>query len=127
MSIPVDYRWVWLDESTSTSLTMLVNPSSMTSPLPGYETESLVGADGATRTRATPAMTEWGFTGVVRSLEQENTLRSWLMDNGVLLLTDHLGRQFRVLVTKAPFVARASRPRYKATYNVSALILEGPL
>lgn len=131
MTIPVDYRWRWSDPRTGDSLTMLVNPRSMTSPLPEYETETLETGDGV-RTVATRRMTETTFAGRVRSLADQMTLRTMLLGSdgritrGELLLTDHLGRQFEVLVTRAPFV-EATSAKFRAEYEITMLVLEGPL
>lgn len=111
---------------------MLVNPASMTSPLPEYETDGLDAGDGTIRVIAQRRMTEITFTGKVKSLTDQNALRSMLLGpdgrvtRGELGLVDHLGRQFVVLVTRAPFAERTGA-RFRSTYQISMLILEGPL
>lgn len=121
-----DYRWLWEDEAAEETFRMVRNPRSTTSMLPGEATTETLTVDGVTRTTARPKILEWQFAGRVKSHTEEADLRAFLA-RGELLLTDHLGDQYRVLVTKCPFIERKVKRGYAADYNANGYVLEGPL
>lgn len=92
-------RWTFTVVATGETVTLPYNPNAMTSPfLQQATTRSPISPiDGLVRaTRTKAAAKEWTFGGFIRSKAHHDLLRYWAAKKGLIDVTDHFGRSFRV-------------------------------
>lgn len=123
-------RWVLVDEDTAATITLAVNPNTMDA-FPRSRTLITAFPSRNTQERqrtfqtATPTSTySWG--GVVRTQAQYEALRTWVRKAGVVEVTDHLGRVFRVVMQSLKPERKPRRPgsSHRMTYTITAMWIE---
>lgn len=127
MPIPANWRWLWEDPVLATSWRMPRNPAAMTSPIKVHQTEGMgrLQDTRAIARRVQDAPLEWHFSGPINSTAFETTLLDWLGRDNLLFITDHFGRRWEVKILAHSIIERriGNRGRYKANYDVTALVL----
>lgn len=124
-------RWTFEDAAAAETWTMPINPNSASSPFPARNISTVAGADpsaGLGRTRMfeqPPTLASWQFGGLLRTKAHHDELVRWVKKSGEVLVTDHLGRTFAVLLQS--LAVTDQRPRagndWRMTYDVTALVL----
>lgn len=117
-------RWILTDGLTS--YTFEVNPYEMTSMSPTYSKDSVpspvLGRPMGLASRSMP--TDWSFTGKAYSQQQYDDLLSWYEIERPLVLTDHFGNSWNVLLYSfAPKDLRRPGTITKWQYEMKAYIL----
>lgn len=120
-------RWTLTEKGTATSWVMPLNPNTM-SALPKNRSLTSVSSPKQDRPRTfqgrMPA-TEFTWGGVILTQSHYDNLVLWSQKPGVIVVTDHLGRSFEVIISK--FLPE-QEPRHlpsdwKQKYEISALFL----
>lgn len=129
MSVVV--RWVFVDTVTSESVALPLNPNAMTSPSfsrnLSWAWGSKWGTDRMRGIDAPPSSApEWTFSGVILTKSHYDLLLAWAGRLNILTVTDHLGRTFRVLISKFDPVERLPTPlrSWRADYTMTCQLLE---
>lgn len=96
--------WTFKDTTTDEVWAMPINPDSMTSPERQRNLQfGIAGRFFPDRivTYATPSdATEWSFGGVIRTQAHHDALMDWASRRVPVEVSDHLGRTYRVVITK---------------------------
>jgi hypothetical protein len=106
-----------------------INPKEMTSPLPTPKDGSsaagvAAGSAAATLVRYDQPV-EWSFGGFIRTLAQHDAMKAWEQRQGIVTVTDHLGRNFECFLSE---FAATERKTNRVTpdrwqYTMKALVL----
>lgn len=117
-------RWTLTDGATT--YTFKVNPYEMTSTSPTYTKDSspspVRGNPMSMSSKPTP--TDWSFTGKAYNQQQYDDLLTWYEIERPLVLTDHLGRSWNVLLYSfGPKDVRRPGTTTKWQYEMKAYIL----
>lgn len=118
-------RWTLNDGVTT--YTFEISPNQMDGPVPTRRMEVMPGGtDGFLRafSRKDEAR-PFTFGGVVRSQVQHDHLLEWAAKPGKLTLTDHLGRQYEVVMERLEFAEQRPTKRnpWRFHYTMHALVL----
>jgi hypothetical protein len=92
-------RWVFYDSLLAVSWTVPFNPKTMSNPYLGKATTpgTISPIDGNARSYRTLAPPrDFTFGGTLRSQEHYDGFVTWAAKTNLILLTDHLGRQFNI-------------------------------
>lgn len=123
-------RWQLDDPVTLDSYVFEMSPNEMTSPLLSRPVElGLTGMDGGARSmRRRPPAKEWSFTGTIRTQAMHDTLLAWSQRPNPVVITDHFGRVFPVLLLAFNTTEQQPTPRtlWRFKYTMTALVLGGP-
>lgn len=124
--------WVFDDPETAATYVLPINPNKMSSPHPVNVTDSQPTSpvDGRTRARrGAPLPRDWTFGGVIRTQEHYDALLAWTQKDYPILVTDHLAREWSVLLTEFAPTERRTNARVPDRYNyeIKAFVLAGPL
>lgn len=124
---PPPGRWELRDDAAGEAYVFPINPDSMTSPLPerSYTFARAAGAQSARTVMAAPTAVQWQFGGAIRTQDQHDALEAWSQRPGKLVVTDHLGRKFEVMITAFEATERTPTRRtpWRLRYTVKADIL----
>lgn len=125
-------RWRFRDLKTSEEIILPLNPNQMSTPTVARELAWAWGSAtyGVSRMRGfqTPASVAatWTFGGVILTKSHYDLLLAWSRRLSILRIQDHVGRRFRVVISKFDPVERlptATKP-WRADYTMSCLLLE---
>lgn len=119
-------RWILHDPVTNESWTMPINPDSMTAFGKQRTLKHVRYRYGTTSTQQVPGELELDWSGVIRSQVHYDTLLTWAAKTNAILVTDHVGRRFRVYITDFQPTDRAPIPRApkRWRYTMKAKLLE---
>jgi len=127
-------RWVFTDEVADETWTVPINPDSMTSPEPPAKNVTFASGkvndlhnNGRTVTfLGKPTSREWEFGGAIRTQAHYEGLVAWAAKTNDVLVTDHIGRTWRVLITDFLPTERPPTPRtpWRLRYTVKTTIIE---
>lgn len=121
-------RWTLFDEDTSETLTLTINPNVMDAfphdrQLVTAFTSSDPERQRTFQTPTVPGNYSWG--GSIRTQAQYALLRAWVRRSGVILVTDHMGRSFRVVMRSFKPDRKHRKPGdYRMKYTVNAQWIE---
>lgn len=119
--------WQFYDPVDLTTYNWDVNPNDGGSPA----VQKSIGSASPTAQDATPIFyqgvddpQELSFSGAILSEDQYNTLVSWASLDRIILITDDLGREYRVVVKSfdPKRVRRARNPWYH-TYSMTCIVM----
>lgn len=126
------HRWRLYDPVANETWEMPINPDS-SQPLASQGRQFAFargGVAGDTRTRsfATTTLRDWSWGGAIRSRAHHDELLRWKQKTNPVELTDHLGRQMLIYITKFdPTDKRASAgSKWRMRYTMSVKVLAGP-
>lgn len=122
-------RWTFTDTATNETYTLPINPNTMSPVGARVSLKRVRGIYGVVSTRQVPTQTEFSFGGVINTQAHYDALLTWVAKTVAVIVTDHLGRSFRVYLDSFVPTDRSPRPslRTRWTYTVKATLLEGPL
>lgn len=122
-------RWVLVHEDDATTITLSINPNTMDSfprdrsLTTAYPSRNTQDRQRTFQSPSTPPSVKWG--GVVRTQAQYEALRTWVRKPGVVEVTDHLGRTFRVVMQSFVPDRKGRRPgSYRMKYTITAQWIE---
>jgi len=122
-------RWVLLDEDTDETVTLTINPNTMDAfPTERQLTNAFPSRNNQERQRTfqlpnVPGAFSWG--GAIRTEAQFTTLRTWVRRSGIILVTDHMGRSFRVVMRSFKPDRKPRRPgNYRMKYTINTQWIE---
>lgn len=121
-------RWTFSDPVTLEVYEFELNPSEATEPQ--YEKamtyEKTAGQNGqvlAYEGRREPQRLTW--KGAILDNDEHEVFKEWFEKNYQIDVTDDLGQEFRVYITKyAPERKRAVMHPYKRMYSIEALVID---
>ena len=120
--------WIFYDPVEDETYVWDVNPNEGGSPAIEKSLSEIkpTGSDGKTLFyQGVNESQKLEFSGIILSESQYDTMVEWTNKNRQLLLTDDLGREFRVIVTRfVPQRQRRARNRYYHTYSMTCLVME---
>lgn len=123
-------RWQFQDTETNETWTMPINPNKMSSPEFARNLRYAYGLKrGLDRPRTMarpPSIVDLTWGGVIYTQEHHDKLAYWARKEVPVILTDHMGRSWEVVMKS--FVPTDRRPknseqRSRFTYEMSALIM----
>lgn len=122
----IDARWSLRDPATNEIWVFPHNPKKMTSPHPPKQTQIFSrGIGGISRVlQYRQAPYEWQFSGVIRTEEHFSGLTDWTKKTGIVHLTDHLGRTWRIRMQALELDEKrpSRRSDWRFEYTVRATI-----
>ena len=124
-------RWMFTDPDTSDSYLFEINPNQMDTPHPllnltpgarsattGSQNVKDVGVPRVIQGKRTPLT--WTFSGVSRTRTQYLALRRWSVKKRPILVTDHFGRTWSILLTGVKFEERRPNPTVTWRFHYTA-------
>lgn len=119
-------RWTLTDTVTAAVWTFPINPNTMGSPFNQKQLTTTPTVSGVPVTeRAVPEPFEWTFGGHSRGKTMYDALVDWMGRGHVLVVSDHLAREFTILPTGVYFTERKSATEaWRFTYEVKSLMTE---
>jgi len=119
-------RWTFHDPITSETFTFAINPNAMTGIGEQRTLTHSRNRYGVTSTEGTKRERELTFSGVVRSQAFYDSLVEWVDKRNAVIVTDHVGRQFRVYLTEFIPTDRSPIPRApkRWRYTIKSKLLE---
>lgn len=119
-------RWVFTDEHAAESWTVPQNPNEMTGlfgeKAVSMRTTTAVSGQAIMFEGNTP-LTQWEFSGTVRTREHFEELRRWVNKRNRIIITDHFGRTIPCyLIGFAPIPRRAIDVYWLHDYTVRAIV-----
>lgn len=121
-------RWIVQDPASGAAYIFPLNPNKMTSPLPVRGAVDIAATGGPSTAGPKTAMNggdpvQWQFQGFAHDLPTLQTLKNIFNLQGRVLLTDHLGRQFRVRFMTVDTDERypTIKQPYRYSYTVQAV------
>lgn len=120
-------RWQLIDPMTDESYVMPINPDSM-GPL-SKKARTLThgrGPYGVTSLQQTPKELSFDWGGAIRSQAHYDALLAWASKSNAVIVTDHVGRQFRIFITDFQPTDRTPIPRApkRWRYTMKSKLLE---
>lgn len=122
-------RWTFTEVATTATYTVPINPDAMSSPTQERQASTAFGISGGRvrpRTLMSPPQAkEWEFSGAIRTQEHHDALLEWSRKDGLVRVTDHLGRVFEVMFTSfQPTERQPTRSTpWRLRYTMKALLL----
>lgn len=120
-------HWTFTDPITSEVWTVPINPDSMTSPEKPAKALQVARQGLRVATLETkPTSWSWDFSGAIRTQAHHDALADWAGRDHAVLISTHLGRQYRVFITdfEPAEPPKPSRLPWRMRYTMKTLILE---
>lgn len=124
-------RWIFTDPVAVEAWTVPINPDSMSASLKSRKAKFGNGFRRDTRVRTfvvPPDPKVFTFGGVIRTQAHYDGLEAWSKKTNAIIVTDHLGRDWRIVPTSFEPTDRkpTATVAWRLRYTFRATLLGGP-